>query len=310
MDEEQRLIREASLVEDAVAAMQNAKSVVRAAGGVVYRHGADGHLEFILVHRPAYDDWTLPKGKLLKNERLEHGALREVHEETGLDCHIARSLGTIAYVDRRGRDKVVWYWLMRAVAGEFVSTAEIDEVLWLPYAKARNKLSYQHDRDVMDRVRTQAPAATRIFLVRHAEAEARGSWIGDDLQRPLDKRGYRQAEKLAAVLAHEPLERILSSPAVRCRQTVEPLAAARHIEIEDQPALLEGTPWQDVHDLIRFAREPCVMCTHGDIVAALVEHLMLRGVVRERTARYEKGSMWTLKVQGQDITGAAYTPAP
>ena len=309
MDEE-RLIRDAALVEDAVAAMQNRRDVVRAAGGVVYRHRDDGRIEFVLVHRPAYDDWTLPKGKLLKNERLEHGALREVHEETGMVCHIARSLGTIAYVDRRGRDKVVWYWLMRAVEGEFLARAEIDEVAWLPYAQARNKLSYTHDRVLMDRVRSHAPEAVKVFLVRHAEAGSRGDWQGDDLLRPLSKKGWRQAEKIVALLHGEPIEKILSSPAVRCRQTVEPLAAERHITIEDEPVLLEGTPWQDVRDVIRFAREPTVLCSHGDIVEALVEHLVLRGVVRDRAARYEKGSTWALKVQDSDIVAATYTPAP
>ena len=309
MDEE-RLIKEASLVEDAVAAMQHPKSVVRAAGGVVYRHGAEGHLEFVVIHRPAYDDWTLPKGKLLKNEGIEHGALREVLEETGMTGYIARSLGTIAYVDRRGRDKVVWYWLMRAVDGAFTPTAEVDELLWLPFSHARNKLSYNHDRDVMGRVRAQAPEAVKVYLVRHADAGSRGSWTGDDLQRPLTKRGKRQAERISATLGGQPLDLILSSPAVRCRQTVEALAADRHIVIEDEPRLLEGTSWEEAHDLIRFCREPSVLCTHGDVVAEIIDHLVLRGVVRERTARYEKGSTWTLKVQGSEILAAAYTPAP
>src|SRR5437867_3737624 len=101
--------------------------VVRAAGGVVLRRNQAGELEVALVHRPAYDDWSLPKGKLLPGERAADGALREVREETGLTCHLERPLASSRYEDRAGRDKVVMYWLMRPERGRFGPTAEIDE---------------------------------------------------------------------------------------------------------------------------------------------------------------------------------------
>ena len=138
-----------SLVDNAVdEALQN-RDVVRAAGGVVYRDEQTRNVEVVLIHRPAYDDWSLPKGKLKEGERLEEAALREVQEETGLRCLIARSLGTLEYVDRRGREKVVWYWLMRAIGGSFKPIPEVDRMKWMSFDDALAKLSYEHDRDLL-----------------------------------------------------------------------------------------------------------------------------------------------------------------
>ncbi|MEA2646719.1 MAG: 8-oxo-dGTP diphosphatase [Chloroflexota bacterium] len=141
--------RIANLVEDAVRAALDDRDVVRAAGGVVYRTTDEGVVEVVVIHRPEYDDWSLPKGKTKSGERLEATALREVEEETGLICLVARSLGTLDYIDRRGREKVVWYWLMRAVGGEFKPTEEVDRMRWLPFEAALKKLSYKHDRDLL-----------------------------------------------------------------------------------------------------------------------------------------------------------------
>ena len=139
------------LIEEAMTAHRELTEVVRAAGGVVYRVASGPIYEIALVHRPAYDDWSLPKGKLKTAERLEGGALREVEEETGMICLIERCLGITRYIDRRGRDKVVWYWLMRAMEGTFKPIAEVDDVRWLPVAEALQQLSYDHDRDIVAR---------------------------------------------------------------------------------------------------------------------------------------------------------------
>jgi 8-oxo-dGTP pyrophosphatase MutT (NUDIX family) len=117
---------------------------VRAAGGVV-RRGDD----VLLVHRPKYDDWTLPKGKLDPGETDEQAALREVEEETGLRCRLGRELPTIRYDDRHGRAKQVRYWEMEPESGEFVPNAEVDEVRWLPPAEALALMTYDRDRDVL-----------------------------------------------------------------------------------------------------------------------------------------------------------------
>ena len=124
-------------------------AAVRAAGGVVLRPGRDGLPEVAIIHRPVHDDWTLPKGKLNDGETPEEGALREVREETGLSCEIVRPAGCTAYIDRQGRDKIVCYWLMRPIEGEFQPGEEVDALRWLPVQQAIQQLSYPVDRALL-----------------------------------------------------------------------------------------------------------------------------------------------------------------
>ena len=128
-----------------------AQPEVRAAGGLVLRHGPGGVLEVALVHRPKYDDWTFPKGKLQANETDEEAAVREVFEETGLHVRLEldRELPSVRYRDVEGRPKVVRYWVMKAVDGHFEPNREVDELWWVPVETADRVLSYDHDRQVL-----------------------------------------------------------------------------------------------------------------------------------------------------------------
>ena len=122
---------------------------VRAAGGLVVREGANGG-EILIVHRPAYDDWSFPKGKLEPDENEEEAAVREVEEETGLRCQLDRELATTRYRDARGRAKTVRYWLMTPVAGVLAAANEIDDARFVPVAEASGLLTYQRDRELLD----------------------------------------------------------------------------------------------------------------------------------------------------------------
>ena len=124
-------------------------NVIRAAGGVVCRIGPSDETEIAIIHRPAYDDWTLPKGKVEPDESPENCALREVREETGFRCELLRPLGCTAYVDRRGRDKVACYWVMEVRGGRFRPGIEVDKLVWLPVAQAVKRLTYPRDKTLV-----------------------------------------------------------------------------------------------------------------------------------------------------------------
>ena len=125
--------------------MSGVARTIEAAGGVVERDGL-----IAIVHRPRYDDWSLPKGKLDKNESAERAALREVQEETGLSCQLIEELDPVSYTDNRGRPKNVRYWRMKVLSGEFEVNDEVDELRWLSKAEALDLLSYEHDRELVE----------------------------------------------------------------------------------------------------------------------------------------------------------------
>ena len=124
--------------------------VVRAGGGIVWRHGEGGAVEVVLIHRPAYDDWSFPKGKLHRGETEAEAALREVQEETGLRCRLGRELGTSAYRDPRRRPKTVRYFAMTPAGGTLGPANEVDDARWVPLGEARMVLTYEHDRRILD----------------------------------------------------------------------------------------------------------------------------------------------------------------
>ena len=176
-----------------------------AAGTVLWRTDSLGdQLEVALVHRPRYDDWSLPKGKLEPGETLPACAARETVEETGFQAVLGRLIGVVdrelTSGARAGARKVVTYYAGQAVAGDFHPNDEVDELRWLRPQDAARHLTYQADRDVLAAF-TRLPAATRtVLLVRHAKAGNRANWPAADDLRPLSRSGQTQADALAAVL--------------------------------------------------------------------------------------------------------------
>jgi 8-oxo-dGTP diphosphatase len=122
--------------------------IVRAAGGLVVRRDA-GQLEIAVVHRPVHQDWSYPKGKLEEGESFEDAAQREVLEETGLVCRLLRFVGHTDYTDRKGRPKVVAYWVMSVVAGTFAPNDEVDALRWVDVDVAAELLTYERDRELL-----------------------------------------------------------------------------------------------------------------------------------------------------------------
>ena len=149
-----------------------------------------------------------------------------------------------------------------------------------------------------------------VYLVRHAKAGSRKSWTGDDELRPLSKAGKAQARALAKRLAGEGIIRVFSSPYVRCRQTVEPLAEGRGVPVEPSDALREGASLPDSLRLVeKVAGENAVLCTHGDVLGNLLMHFAELGVDLQ-TDRIEKGSVWALELDDGEVRSATYHPPP
>lgn len=121
---------------------------VRAAGGLIFR-GSGSELELVIVHRPRYDDWTFPKGKAEAGESDEQTAMREVLEETGFTCELGEELPSVTYRDHKDRSKIVRYWAMTVAQGSFESNEEVDELEWVGSAEAGERLTYDHDVDVL-----------------------------------------------------------------------------------------------------------------------------------------------------------------
>lgn len=152
-----------------------------------------------------------------------------------------------------------------------------------------------------------------VFLVRHAIAKGRHSWSGDDRKRPLTSRGRRQADGIADLLAGEPIRRLVSSPAVRCRQTVTPVAERLGLEVTDAHELFEGeAPKHALALVLELApkRGDSVLCTHGDLVPDLLDRLRHHGLALDTDPAFAKGSTWHLGWDGDRFTTATYLPPP
>jgi len=299
---------------------------VLAAGAVLWREGAAG-LEVALVHRPRYDDWSLPKGKLDDDETWPAAALREVAEETGFRAVLGRALATVSYDVPEGR-KSVRYWAAQASGGSFTPGSEADELRWLAPAEARRLLTYERDRAVLAEF-LACPAALRtLLLVRHGKAGNREEWPGDDRLRPLSAAGRRQARALADLLPLFGVSRVHGAPRVRCTQTVEPLADRLGIRITPEPLLSEegyrADPAAGLRRLLEIVATPGtdVVCSQGGAIPdLLVELSKLAGgwVRRERgnpvapdpaggEVFAKKGSVWVLSFDHAALVAGDYHP--
>ena len=257
-----------------------ADEVIRAAGAVLWRPGPDGP-EVGLIHRPRYDDWSFPKGKLEPEEHVQLAAVREVAEETGYRVALSRRLPTISYA-MSGRPKQVRYWAARARPDQggdarFAPNDEVDELLWLGPLEARRRLTRWLDVTVLDAFLAMPAETVPILLLRHAAAERRSSRYPDDRSRPLAERGAEQARIVAALLdTHMPLK-VYSSGAVRCIETVRPYAEGQGRAIEITPTLAEEVQPQTAANWLRELvglGEAAVLCSHKPVLDGLLHSVL------------------------------------
>ena len=263
---------------------------ILAAGAAIWRPAADpgsGESEVLLVHRPAYDDWSLPKGKSEPGEHILLTAVREVQEETSIRPVLGPRLPTVEYISW-GRPKRVSYWTAFSTE-EAAPGQEIDAISWLPLAQARKQLADTHDDPVLSALR---PLPTvPLIVARHASAGRKADWPGDDSARPLDPAGEADARDLAGLLAcFAPQAQVISSPALRCTDTVRPYTGKFGGTVEAEACLMPFGRAPDFSsrtaqaDALRHLlsalvaqRRPVVLCLHrenlpevlGEVCAAL-----------------------------------------
>ncbi|MEV0393005.1 NUDIX hydrolase [Polymorphospora rubra] len=285
---------------------------VRAAGGVVWRPTGAGEVEVCVVHRPRYDDWTLPKGKLEPGEHPLLAAVREIAEEADVRGVPQVRLPGIRYAMRDGTPKSVDYWSVRAVdRGGFQHETEVDALRWLPVGAAAGLLTYAHDAAVV-RAFAVLPRVTAVLaVVRHARAGKRATWTGPDVARELDAAGRAQAAGLAELLAVVRPERLLSAAPRRCVQTLAPLAGRLDLPIEVDSGFDEPLPGQDGDEnalaaagrLVELATagRRAVVCTQGKVLPAALAGLT-GGDARDHHT--PKGTGWLLAFAGERLVGA------
>ncbi len=246
---------------------------ILAAGAVVFRKGAEGP-EVLVVHRPKYDDWSFPKGKLDPGEHPAAAAVREVAEETGLDVRLGPPLPDQRYQAAEGRPKRVHYWVGRTVGGDDVDgyepNREIDEVRWVPLPTAAAGLSYSRDRDTLAAASGLRKATVPLVVLRHGAACPRATWTGDDRERPLAREGEEHAERLVPLLGAYGVTRLVSSSSRRCWTTLAPYADLHDAELEVHDDLTEqeatGRSVRAGVDLLLRTREPSVVCLHRPVL--------------------------------------------
>lgn len=297
---------------------------VHAAGAVLWRRGGSSaaeEVEVALVHRPRYDDWSLPKGKLDRRESMPTAAVREVAEETGFDVRLGARLGEVHYGVLEGR-KLVRYWAAQARGGRFAANAETDELRWLPPPAAAALLSYDRDRAVLDRFTGRPVPSSMLLVVRHAKAGSHSKWTGDDTLRPLSKAGRAQVGQLTALLRLFGPERVHTAPLSRCRQTIEPLARELGCDIVEEPLLGEDDYWVDPDAGLARLRELAawpgvtVLCSQGGVIPAGVEALAAGSGLREAvfsdrdTVPSRKASTWALGHRDDTLLTADYYRTP
>jgi 8-oxo-dGTP pyrophosphatase MutT (NUDIX family)/phosphohistidine phosphatase SixA len=260
---------------------------IYAAGAVCWRESGKDLLVAI-IHRGRYQDWTFPKGKVDPGETLAEAAVREVKEETGLRVKLGVPLETVSYPLDKSKTKVVHYWAAKVSdkalsKSKFKPDEEVSEVVWLKASEAFAKLSYQHDRDLLQEVidlRTNGMLRTKpLIIIRHAHATPRADYVGEDGKRPLLPEGKKQAKELVKLISAYGPKRVFTSPWRRCKDTITPYAKAHRFKIIERGELSEmgnakgpARTAKVAKGLFKDARSS-ILCTHRPTLPTITKVL-------------------------------------
>ena len=300
-------------------------SEIMAAGAVLYRINHD-EIEIGLIHRPRYDDWSFPKGKIEFGESFLAAARREVLEETGYAAKFGPLIAEIQYL-AEGVPKRVKYWAAHAIsaAKPITDLQEVDEFEWYSLKSAKAKLTHEEDRKVLKLFKEISPGIEQnstLILLRHAKALKRVEWIGDDGDRPLDNRGQIQSEKFRSIYEAYEIDEIFSSDAYRCLETVKPLGRDLGLTVGIASDISEYQYSRDKEKPLKFAKKflkaskdsetpkTVLLCSHNPVLPKILKELAGAMAVDEIDRGLEPGDGWVLFHRDGKVRAINFISAP
>jgi 8-oxo-dGTP diphosphatase len=291
--------------------------LIIAAGTVLWRRNSRDEVEVALIHRPRYDDWSFPKGKLEEGESEIAAAFRETLEETGFDstfgpelCKVDYSIGDVK--------KTVRYWSAQAVSHSqsVLDKSEVDQIIWISTGEAYKKLSREGDKEVLKNFENFGAETTALILLRHAKAISRGEWESDDGDRPLAQIGQIQAMRMLAQYLPYGISEIHTSDAVRCYETVVPMAHSLTLDLVYCSDLSEYAFVKNrdlsltaVTEIIESGLSALV-CGHNPVLPWLVKKLIGKKSFKELERELLPGEAWILHHKEGEIVAIDWAPAP
>ena len=300
-------------------------SEIMAAGAVLYRINQD-EIEICLIHRPRYDDWSFPKGKIEFGESFLAAAHREVLEETGYEAKFGPLIAEIQYL-AEGVPKRVKYWAAQAIsaAKPITDLQEVDKFEWHSIKSAKSKLTHEEDRKVLKLFKEISPGIDQnstLILLRHAKALKRVECIGDDGDRPLDNRGQVQSEKFRSIYEAYEIDEIFSSDAYRCLETVKPLGRDLGIAVGIASDISEYQYSRDKEKPLKFAKKflkaskdsetpkTVLLCSHNPVLPKILKELAGAMAVDEIDRGLEPGDGWVLFHRDGKVRAINFIQAP
>ncbi|MEN9324433.1 MAG: hypothetical protein RL414_187 [Actinomycetota bacterium] len=292
-------------------------NAVLAAGAVVWRKAKKGGVEILLIHRPRYDDWSLPKGKVENAELQISCAYREVLEETGMDVVMGPFLGHSEYTVTEGLKRVsYWAAKIKDSSQTFVANSEADEARWVNFEEAECLATQSAEKDIIQRFAEAPYDANALILLRHAKAISRDEWQGGDEDRPLATTGVLQANRMLSVYQVFGIDEIFSSDAIRCYDTVNPMAKALGLNIKLKKSLSERIFEQDKSRALGKFKEiiteksQVLVCSHNPILPRVLEKMLKKSKLHFEIEKLHPGEAWVVFHYKKEIAQVDRVPSP
>ena len=287
--------------------------MIRAAGALLWRERPDRLIELALIHRPRYDDWSLPKGKIEFGESALQCAFRELVEETGIVAKFTRQLGSVDYVESEQQKRVL-FWAAQCgyEQGEFLPNEEVDEMRWFLADEAVEKASHLSDKEIISKFKGQENRTDTLIILRHTKALERGDWDQQDSLRPLSDFGLVQSQFLIKHLEPFAIDEIYTSDFTRCVQTVTPISLARNLSVTPVADLNENRYEEDPQFSISFANalkqdeKNILICSHNPVIPTMLRGVLNTSLKNKDLIKLEPGDAWIVHRVRGEIVGLDY----